>query len=114
GQDVTEPIRAAETAEHAPVSQQFNLSAAAARFCSPEGLRYAPTLRQHSRDDALSGFQHLVDLFGLLAACFGEIGASAAPAADDRGDFLHDLAGFHFCDQVGRDGDDDLDLAIVG
>src|ERR1051325_5943245 len=43
-------------------------------------------------DDAFCGREHLVDFLGLLAAGFGEIGPSAAAAADDRPDILDDLA----------------------
>src|SRR3954447_2905308 len=57
----------------------------------------APTILQsklqkrfHGRGDLLNEF---VDPRRILAARFGEIGASAAAAADDRGDFLHDPSG---------------------
>jgi len=55
-------------------------------------------------DDGAALVEHLVDLLGLLAAGFSEVGASAASATDNRSDFFHDLTSLHAADQIGRHG----------
>src|SRR5438132_17181 len=69
-------------------------------------------LAQEFLDDRSRGREHFADFGRVFAAGFREVRTAAATTADDGRDLLDDLACRNFRGEVGRDADDDGDLAV--
>src|ERR1043166_490045 len=77
-------------------------------------MRGAATLTEQFCDHLAGRGKHAADFRRSFPARFRESGRPAAAAAHDRGELLDDLPGRYLFDEVGRDADDDRNLAVAG
>src|SRR5688500_8523447 len=78
------------------------------------GVENGVLRREHLLQDGSACGEELADFRRILAAGFGEVRTSAAAAANDRRQQLHDLARRRLLDEIRCDANDDRDLAVEG